>query len=79
MSDIIDEMRRVGAALMVDETIGDKEIMLALRAAADEIERLRAALAELKTLGEQGMKSDYREWLTFHDKVAAVASAALSG
>ncbi len=45
----------------------------------DEIKRLRAALIELKTLGEHGMGPDYEGWLTFHDKVAAVASAALSG
>ncbi len=43
-----------------------------------ENERLRAALVELKTLGEQGMKPDYTEWLTFHDKVAKVATEALS-
>jgi len=47
--------------------------------AAAEIERLRAALEELAALGEQGMKPDYGEWLTFHDKVAKVARDAISG
>jgi hypothetical protein len=39
---------------------------------------LLAALRELARLGEQGMKPDHREWLTFHDKVAQVARAALA-
>lgn len=47
------------------------------QACFNEIEQMRKALTELKTLGERGMKPDYKEWLTFHDKVAAVASAAL--
>lgn len=47
--------------------------------AAAEIERLRAALTELAMLGEQGMKPNYGEWLTFHDKVAKVARTALVG
>ncbi len=42
-----------------------------------EIERLRAALATLKTLGEEGMKPDYKEWITFHEKVAQIATEAL--
>ncbi len=45
----------------------------------EENKRLRAALIELKTLGERGMGPDYEGWQSFHDKVAAVASAALSG
>lgn len=45
--------------------------------AKSEIERLRAALTELAELGEQGMKPDYSEWLTFHNKVAQVARRAL--
>lgn len=44
-----------------------------------ETERFRAALTELATLGEQGMEPNYREWLTFHDKVAKVARDALAG
>lgn len=43
----------------------------------EEIAGLRKALHELAELGEQGMKPDYREWLTFHDKVAQVARKAL--
>ena len=43
----------------------------------EEITNLRKALRELAELGEQGMKPDYREWLTFHDKVAKVARKAL--
>jgi hypothetical protein len=41
------------------------------------IAQLEAALRELQELGEQGMKPDYREWLTFHDKVALVSRTAL--
>lgn len=48
-----------------------------LSMAQAEIERLRVALIELATLGEEGMKPDYGEWLTFHDKVAQVARRAL--
>ena len=35
------------------------------------------ALEELVVLGERGMKPDYNEWITFHDKVAQVARSAL--
>jgi hypothetical protein len=55
----------------------DPEFLDALLVAADEIERLRAALEELATLGEQGMKPQYSEWLTFHEKVAKVARDAI--
>ncbi len=48
-----------------------------LEEAADEIVRLRAALDQVAILGEQGVKPDYAEWLTFHDKVAQVARMAL--
>lgn len=48
------------------------------QAVVAENERLRAALEELATLGEEGMKPDYGEWLTFHDKVAKVARGALN-
>lgn len=48
-----------------------------LIAAATEIVRLRTALSELRDLGREGMKPDYTEWLTFHDKVAQVATEAL--
>jgi hypothetical protein len=37
-----------------------------------------AALQELQRLGEEGMKPNYGEWLTFHDKVAQVARKAIS-
>jgi hypothetical protein len=37
-----------------------------------------AALQELQRLGEEGMKPDYGEWLTFHDKVAQVARKAIA-
>ena len=40
--------------------------------------RLRDALKEIARLGEEGMKPDYNEWLTFHDKIAQIARAALS-
>ena len=39
---------------------------------------MRAGLEQLKSLGEEGMKPDYSEWLTFHDKVAQVAGETLS-
>ena len=48
-----------------------------VEAAEAHAKRLQDALRELKTLGEVGMKPDYREWLTFHDKVAQIATAAL--
>ena len=38
---------------------------------------LVAALEQLATLGEQGMRPEFDEWLAFHDKVAQVARAAL--
>ncbi len=38
---------------------------------------LLAALEELATLGEQGMEPDYTEWVTFHDKIAQIARAAI--
>ncbi len=44
---------------------------------AAERDLLRAALKELQALGEEGMKPNYAEWLTFHDKVADVARRAL--
>lgn len=43
-----------------------------------ENERLRAALHELIRLGEEGMRPDYNEWLTFHEKVAQIARKVLS-
>jgi len=49
-----------------------------LREAARIADELAAALLALAVLGEQGMKPDYNEWLTFHDKVAHVAREALS-
>lgn len=42
-----------------------------------EVNRLREALEQLAALGEVGMKPDPNEWLTFHDKVARIARAAL--
>jgi hypothetical protein len=39
---------------------------------------MREALEELQRLGEEGMKPDYAEWLTFHDKVAKIARDALA-
>ncbi len=39
---------------------------------------LLEALEKLAELGEQGMKPDYGEWLTFHDKVAQIARAAIT-
>ena len=38
---------------------------------------MRAALRELQELGERGMKPDYSEWITLHDKVAQIAREAL--
>ncbi len=52
------------------------------QARADRLETTNAALLEalekLAELGEQGMKPDYGEWLTFHDKVAQIARAAIT-
>ena len=55
-------------------------------AAVDElIEAVRKAnglLDELIRLGKEGMEPDYTRWITFHDKVAELASearAALTG
>ena len=44
----------------------------------DAAPELLEALQELATLGEQGMKPDPSEWLTFHAKVAALARAAIA-
>lgn len=44
---------------------------------SDTIERLRLALEEIASLGEQGMAPNYSEWLTFHDKVAMISREAL--
>lgn len=41
-------------------------------------QKFEKALRDLAVLGEQGMKPDYKEWLTFHDKVSQVARAALN-
>ena len=41
------------------------------------VKRLEEALRNLVKLGKEGMKPDYNEWLTFHDKVAQVAEQAL--
>jgi hypothetical protein len=40
-------------------------------------DKMRAALQELQELGERGMKQNYREWITLHDKVAHIARKAL--
>lgn len=47
------------------------------RAYGAEIDPMRNALRQLQTLGKEGMKPDYQEWLTFHDKVAQIAATAL--
>lgn len=39
---------------------------------------LLAALKEIATLGEHGMAPSYGEWLTFHDKIAQLARAAIA-
>jgi hypothetical protein len=51
-----------------------------------EIETLKArvvvlekALREIQRAGEVGLRPDYRTWLTFHDKIAELARAALAG
>lgn len=36
------------------------------------------ALEALKQIGDEGMKPDYSEWLTTHDKVAQIATEALA-
>ena len=53
-------------------------------AALAERDRLKAinaelveALEQLAVLGEEGMKPDPAEWITFHDKVSQIARAAL--
>ena len=57
---------------------GDKDLPVKanarLIAAAPE---LLEALEQLAVLGEEGMKPDPTEWITFHDKVAQIARAAL--
>lgn len=42
-----------------------------------DLQAATEALEELAILGEEGMKPNYGEWLTFHDKVANVARSAL--
>ncbi len=41
-------------------------------------EELLAALETLAQLGEEGMGPNYQEWITFHDKVAQIARAAIA-
>lgn len=44
-----------------------------------ELNRLRAALARIAVMGEQGMQPDYTKWVTFHDEIARIAREALAG
>ena len=55
------------------------KLMDEIAALKAERDRLLLALEGLAILGEQGMKPDYQEWLTFHDEVAQVARRALGG
>jgi len=48
-------------------------------AIANRVPKLIAALLEIAVLGEQGMRPDYGDWLTFHDNVAHIARSAISG
>lgn len=43
----------------------------------EHIRIFREALEQLEELGKEGMKPNPNEWLTFHDKVAQIAHAAL--
>ena len=69
----LDEMRTVNERF--HSIIGKHDLNMDRLTA--ERDRLREALTELAELGEVGMKPDYGEWLTFHDKVAQVARRAL--
>lgn len=55
---------------------GQQEVLDAEKVKA-EIERLRAALEELRVLGIQGAPPDYTRWLAFHDQVAEIAKRGL--
>lgn len=64
--------------LLVDRLRGNAMDGSLMWEAADEIERLRAALRELQRMGDEGMAPSYGEWLTFHAKVAKIAREALN-
>jgi hypothetical protein len=64
---------------LADARCAEKAFVEAERdAALARVRALETALEELAELGEKGMKPNYGEWLTFHDKVAQVARSALS-
>ena len=53
-------------------------VSAALSARDERIAVLEKALEQIAAMGEEGMKPDYGEWLTFHDKVAQIARSVLS-
>ncbi len=85
MSDLVNKPDReseavTGMEILRCATVGhswtgeDRQAVMELIA---EVERHRAALTEIQRLGEFGMRGDYKEWLTFHDKVAQIARLSL--
>ncbi len=68
--------------LTMPETIMPKEDFTAILAERDRLKAINAelveALEQLAVLGEVGMQPKYDEWITFHDKVAQIARAALA-
>lgn len=61
------------------------QIIQACQGIRTELSRLRAereklveGLREIQRVGEEGMKPDFGNWLTFHDKIAVLARSLLS-
>jgi len=52
-------------------------VIQAARQPQKDVSVLVEALEELSQLGHEGMKPDYTQWLTFHDRVAEVSDKAL--
>lgn len=69
MTDSIIEVNTYNMGLLLNEN----------KTLQSQNKKLRAALKQLVFLGEEGMKPDYKEWITFHDEIVQIARAALEG
>lgn len=58
--------------------VHDAHKALAAQPSDRTVGELRKALEEISKLGHEGMKPDYKVWLTFHNKIAEIADQALA-